>query len=228
MYSDRHVRAGHQPRHGAGAGAEPGADRGGRACRRRCKRQGVTHEEVAGHPAVRQPASRRTVRYDQLYLSNYATITSRTAWPARRASATCLPRPATTACGSGSTRRNWPPAIMTAGEVFSASRAERPGRGRRRSARPPAPSGQAFQLTINTQGRLHRAGEVRRMMVKTGTGARSRCGSKDVGQGGAGAKDYDVNSYLDGQARCNAGRLPVPGLERPDDGRCQCEDAWTN
>ena len=31
-------------------------------------------EEVAQHPADRQPVSRPTARYDSLYLSNYATI----------------------------------------------------------------------------------------------------------------------------------------------------------
>ena len=49
--------------------------------------------------------------YDQLFLSNYATINSRTRWPASRASATCSSSArATTACASGSTRKSWPPA----------------------------------------------------------------------------------------------------------------------
>ena len=43
--------------------------------------------------------------YDQLYLSNYATIQIRMRWPASRASATCSSSASrTTACASGSTR----------------------------------------------------------------------------------------------------------------------------
>ena len=51
----RHVRAGHQPRHGPGAGAEPRRDRRGQAARGGQAAGRHDEEEVAEHPAVRQP-----------------------------------------------------------------------------------------------------------------------------------------------------------------------------
>ena len=76
---------------------------------------------------------------DNLYLSNYATIQlqdelARLDGRGRRHASSAS---ATTACGSGSTRRSWPSRNLTAGDVVAAiAAAERPGR--RRPDRPAA------------------------------------------------------------------------------------------
>ena len=71
----RHVRAGHEPRHGPGAGAEPRGGRRGQAARGGQAASGVTTKKKS--PSILlcvNLISPGRNRYDQLYLSNYATI----------------------------------------------------------------------------------------------------------------------------------------------------------
>ncbi|MEZ0268099.1 MAG: efflux RND transporter permease subunit, partial [Phycisphaerae bacterium] len=75
---------------------------------------------------------------------------------------------------------------------------------------PPAPTGQEFQLTINTLGRLPSAPEFENIVVKVGTkGQITRV--RDVGRAEIGAKNYDVNSYLDGKPCVTMAVFQLPG-----------------
>ncbi len=68
---------------------------------------------------------------------------------------------------------------------------------------PPAPAGTAFQYTVNTQGRLTTPEEFEQIVVKQGSrGEIVRLG--DVGRAELGARDYSIESTLDG--------LPTVGI----------------
>ena len=85
----RHVQARHRSEHGPGAGAEPRVDRRGQAARGSQAPGRDDEEEVAGHPAVRQPDLARQVATTSSILSATTRRSrSRTPWPACRASAT--------------------------------------------------------------------------------------------------------------------------------------------
>jgi hydrophobe/amphiphile efflux-1 (HAE1) family protein len=63
---------------------------------------------------------------------------------------------------------------------------------------PPMPGGNAFQLTVNSQGRLRTAEEFGDVIVKSGTGGRL-ARIRDLARVELGARDYLTNSFLDGQ-----------------------------
>jgi HAE1 family hydrophobic/amphiphilic exporter-1 len=63
---------------------------------------------------------------------------------------------------------------------------------------PPMPGGNAFQLTVNSQGRLRSADEFNEVVVKAGDDGRlTRV--RDIARVELGARDYLTNSFLDGQ-----------------------------
>ncbi len=69
---------------------------------------------------------------------------------------------------------------MTAGDVIRAIREQNVQVAAGRLGQPPAPSGQNFQLTLNTLGRLESEEQFRNIVVKTDEGSvrhiPSRCG----------------------------------------------------
>jgi multidrug efflux pump len=157
--------------------------------------------------------------YDQLFLSNYATINIKDAL-AR------IP-------GVGDVQflgprdysmRIWidPQKLasrnMTAGDVTSAIRKQNRQVAAGRLGQPPTPAGENFQLTLNTLGRLESEEQFRNIVVKTDPDG-SLTYLKDVvaddwkGQKGVelGAKNYDVNSYLDGEPAITIALFQQPG-----------------
>jgi multidrug efflux pump len=150
-------------------------------------------------------------RYDQLYLSNYATIQVKDAL-AR------LP-------GVGDvsflgardySMRVWldPNALasrnMTAVDVLNALREQNVQVAAGRIGQPPAPAGVEFQYTLNTLGRLLDPEQFGAIVVKTGEqGQITRL--SDVGRIELGAKNYDVGSYLDGKESVTMAVFQLPG-----------------
>ncbi len=65
-------------------------------------------------------------------------------------------------------------------------------------AQPPAPTGMAFQLIVNTQGRFTEAEQFGNVIVKSGEGGRV-VRVKDVARVELGARDYLTNSYFNGE-----------------------------
>lgn len=175
------------------------------------KRQGVTTKKKS--PAILLCVNLISPdgRYDQLYLSNYATIQVKD-------SIARLP-------GIGDvsflgardySMRIWldPEKLasrgLTAGDVTDALREQNVQVAAGRLGQPPAPAGQAFQLTINTLGRLLEPEEFADVIIKTGSrGEVIRI--RDVGRTELGAKNYDVNSYLDGQPSITLAVYQLPG-----------------
>jgi len=74
---------------------------------------------------------------------------------------------------------------------------------------PPAPSNQAFQLIVQTQGRFSDVGQFRQIIVKSAEGRLVRL--DDVATVELGARDYVTNSYLNGKPAVALGIFQRPG-----------------
>jgi len=75
---------------------------------------------------------------------------------------------------------------------------------------PPVPQGNAFQLSVNTLGRLLDEEQFSNIIVRTGEEGRTTK-LKDVARIELGARDYGVNSYLDGKPAQAIGVFQLPG-----------------
>ncbi len=75
---------------------------------------------------------------------------------------------------------------------------------------PPVPQGNAFQLSVNTLGRLLDEEQFSNIIVRTGEDGRTTK-LKDVARIELGARDYGVNSYLDGKPAQAIGVFQLPG-----------------
>jgi multidrug efflux pump len=107
---------------------------------------------------------------------------------------------------------------MTAGDVTKAVKEQNVQVAAGRLGQPPAPPGQNFQLTLNTLGRLETEEQFRNIVVKTAddgsaTYLRDVVSDDRPGQKGVelGAKNYDVNSYLDGDPAITLAIFQLPG-----------------
>ncbi len=150
-------------------------------------------------------------RYDQLYLSNYATIQVKDALArldgvgdvaflgARDYSMRVWLDPETLAA------RN-----MTAGDVMAALQEQNVQVPAGRLGQPPAPEDLDFQLTLNTQGRLLDVEQFEQIVVKTGDEGRL-IRLRDVARIELGAQNYDVSSTLDGSPSITLGVFQLPG-----------------
>src|SRR5690349_951584 len=175
------------------------------------KRQGVTVKKKSPMILLCVNLLSPDKRYDQLYLSNYATIQVKDAL-AR------LP-------GVGDvsflgardySMRIWldPTALasrgMTAADVLKALQEQNVQVAAGRIGQPPAPAGIDFQYTVNTLGRLLDPEQFGQIVVKTGAhGEVTRL--TDVGRVELGAKNYDVGSYLDGEESVTLAVFQLPG-----------------
>jgi len=87
---------------------------------------------------------------------------------------------------------------LTAGEVLQALRGQNLQVAAGLIGQPPLTKDTAFQIAISTQGRLKDPEEFAEIVVKSGEDGRL-VRIRDVARVELGARDYDVNSYLDGQ-----------------------------
>lgn len=201
------------------------------------KRQGVTTKKKS--PSIllcvnlisakeKDPKTgKERFKYDQLYLNNYAMINIKDV----------LARVA----GVGDvvflgprdySMRIWldPDKVasvgMTASEVVQALREQNRQVAAGRIGQPPVPAGQDFQYPVNIQGRLGLEQQFADVIVKTGKQGRivylkdvvtERDEVSDTGEKKKkpnielGAKNYDVNSYLDGQPSVTLAAFQLPG-----------------
>jgi multidrug efflux pump len=193
------------------------------------KRQGVTTKKkspsillcvnLISEKETDAKTKQERFKFNQLYLSNYATIYVKDE----------LAR--ITGVGDVSflgprdySMRIWldPQKLsarnMTAGDVIRAIKEQNVQVAAGRLGQPPAPSGQDFQLTLNTLGRLESEEQFRAIVVKTAadgsaTYLRDVVADNRQGQKGVelGAKNYDVNSYLDGDPAITLAIFQLPG-----------------
>jgi multidrug efflux pump len=199
------------------------------------KRQGVTTKKKS--PSIlmcvnlisekeKDPATgKEHFKYNQLFLSNYATIQIKDA----------LARLAGVGDVSFLGPRDYSMRIwldpkklaarnMTAGDVTAAIHTQNQQVAAGRLGQPPTPAGQDFQLTLNTLGRLESEDQFRNMIVKVGSDGsltylrdvvaddRPARGVEPEQKGvELGAKNYDVNSYLDGDPSITLAIFQLPG-----------------
>jgi multidrug efflux pump len=193
------------------------------------KRQGVTTKKkspsillcvnLISEKETDPKTKQERFKFDQLYLSNYATIYIKDE----------LAR--VTGVGDVSflgprdySMRIWldPQKLaarnMTAGDVIRGIREQNVQVAAGRLGQPPTPAGQNFQLTLNTLGRLESEEQFRAIVVKTDddgstTYLRDVVADDRPGQKGVelGAKNYDVNSYLDGDPSITLAIFQLPG-----------------
>jgi multidrug efflux pump len=115
---------------------------------------------------------------------------------------------------------------LTAGDVINAVREQNTQVAAGRLGQPPVPAGSklAYQLTINTQGRLVEEADFGNIVVKSGEQGqnvflRNLVRDTTYGKDGTelekgielGAKNYDVNSYLDGKPAVTMAVFQLPG-----------------
>jgi len=99
---------------------------------------------------------------------------------------------------------------MTADDVVGALREQNIQVAAGRIGQPPVPKGIAFDYPIKTLGRLIDDEEFANVVIKTGEkGQITRL--KDVARVELGAKNVDVNSYLDGQSSITLAIFQLPG-----------------
>ncbi len=80
---------------------------------------------------------------------------------------------------------------------------------------PPAPVGQGFQYTINTQGRLRDEEAFRNIVLKVGA-SEEITRLRDVGRVELGARSYESSSALDGKASAGLPIFQLPGANAVD------------
>jgi multidrug efflux pump len=149
--------------------------------------------------------------FDQLYLSNYATTQVRDAL----ARLDGVGDVSFLAARDYSMRVWLDPERMaalnlTAGDVMSALGEQNVQVSAGRIGQPPVPQGQETQLVVNTRGRLLEPEEFGDVIVKFGDRGQT-VRIRDIARTDLGAKNYDVNSYLDGTPAVLMAVFQTPG-----------------
>jgi multidrug efflux pump subunit AcrB len=150
-------------------------------------------------------------RYDQLYISNYVQIRVQdvltrlhgvgnvTVFGAREYSMRVWLDP-----------EKLQSRDMTASDVVQALRDQNVEVAAGVIGQPPVPQGNAYQLSVNTLGRLAEEKQFGDVVVRTGDDGRiTRL--RDIARIELGARDYGVNSYLDGKQAQGIGIFQLPG-----------------
>ncbi|HXM30081.1 MAG TPA: multidrug efflux RND transporter permease subunit [Chthoniobacterales bacterium] len=99
---------------------------------------------------------------------------------------------------------------LTTDDIVSAIQAQNIQVAAGRLGAEPAPPGTELALTLNTQGRLITPDQFGQIIVKRGDNGQIVY-LADVGRVDLGAKDYNVNSYLDGQPAVALAIFQLPG-----------------
>lgn len=155
-------------------------------------------------------------RYDQLYLSNYALIQIRDELARLEGVGDAI------LFGKREySMRVWldPDQMvsrgMTAGDVVQALREQNVQVAAGRVGQEPAAKGMDFQYTLSTLGRLTEPEQFAQIIVKTGErGQITRLA--DVARVELGARNQDVNNYVDGTPTANLGIFQLPGSNALD------------
>jgi multidrug efflux pump len=175
------------------------------------KRQGVTTKKKSPSILLCVNIVSPDKSRDSLYLSNYATIQVKDSL-ARLSGVGDV----STLGARDYSMRVWldPERLaslnMTASDVVDALREQNVQVAAGRIGQPPVPQGIDFQYPINTLGRLLDPDEFGAIIVKTGErGQVTRV--RDVGRVELGAKNSDVNSYLDGEPSVTLAVFQLPG-----------------
>jgi len=150
-------------------------------------------------------------RFDELYMSNYATLRIRDTLSRIRGVSDVVIFPA-----SDYAMRIWlnPQQLksrrLTTTEVINAIREQNVQVAAGQIGQPPAPTGQSFEYSVNVLGRLTDIEEFDEIIIKTGEGGRiTRL--KDVARVELGGKTYAVTSRLSGLPSASIAVYQLPG-----------------
>jgi len=166
-------------------------------------------------------------QYDQLYLSNYATLSVRDDIArVKGVGDVAFLGPRDYSMRIWLDPRRLASLQMTVADVIRALQEQNVQVAAGRLGQPPVPAGAAvpFQLPINTLGRLSSEEQFEKIVVKTGAEGqtvylRDVVRAKEYDKDGRvvvkgveiGAKNYDVNSYLNGQPSSTLAVFQLPG-----------------
>ena len=175
------------------------------------KREGVNTKKKSPSIILIASLSSPDDRFDELYMSNYATLNIRD---------TLSRIPGVGDIGiypeSDYSMRIWldPNQLkarnLTTGEIIAAVREQNVQVAAGQIGQPPAPAGQNFQYTVNVLGRLSDIDQFEDIIIKTGEGGRiTRL--RDVARVELGAKVYDITSRLNGKSSASIAVYQLPG-----------------
>ncbi len=174
-------------------------------------RQGVTTKKQSPSILLLVSLVASDGQYDSLYLSNYATLRLRDELSRIEGVGDI------TVFGSSNySMRIWlePRQLksrsLTTQDVLDAIREQNVQVAAGQIGQPPAPSGQTFQYTVTTLGRLSDVAQFEQIIVKTAEDGRvTRL--KDVARVELGAQSYDMFSLLDGKSSASLAIFQLPG-----------------
>lgn len=174
------------------------------------KRQGITTKKKSPSILLAVNLVAKDPRYDQLYLSNFATIEVRDSLMRLEGVGDVSMLGA-----RDYSMRVWldPQKLasrkLTAGDVLNSLREQNVQVAAGRIGQEPASEGQEFQLAISTKGRLLEPEQFNEIVVKGQGTELVRLG--DVARTELGARNYDVSSSLDGQPSVTMAVFQLPG-----------------
>ena len=180
------------------------------------KRQGVNTKKKSPNIILIASLSSPDDRYDELYMSNYATLRIRDTLSRVPGVGDISIFPE-----SDYSMRIWlnPNKLksrsLTTNEVIDAIREQNVQVAAGQIGQPPAPAGQNFQYSVNVLGRLTDAEQFEDIIIKTGEGGRiTRL--KDVARIDLGGKTYDITSRLNGAPSASIAVYQLPGSNALD------------
>ena len=180
------------------------------------KRQGVSTKKKSTNIILFISLSSSEDRYDELFLSNYATLNMRDVLARIPGVGEVVVFPQ-----SDYSMRVWldPNQLksrsLTTQDVLDAIREQNVQVAAGQIGQPPAPAGQSFQYPVNVLGRLSEVGQFEDIILKTGSGGRITRLS-DVARIELGGKSYDINSGLSGEPSASIGIYQSPGANALD------------
>ena len=180
------------------------------------KRQGVNTKKKSTNIILFVSLYSPDSRFDQLYLSNFATLRIRDVLSRVPGvgEVTIFPQ-------ADYSMRVWldPQQLKSRGistnDVLDAIREQNVQVAAGQIGQPPAPKGQNFQYVVNVLGRLSDIGQFEQVIVKTGEDGRTTR-LKDVARVELGGKSYDIVSGLNGAPSASIGIYQLPGANALD------------
>jgi HAE1 family hydrophobic/amphiphilic exporter-1 len=180
------------------------------------KRQGVNTKKKSTNIVQFISLYSSDGRYDELYLSNYATLRLRDLLSRINGVGEVMIFPQ-----SDYSMRIWlnPRQLrsrnLTTEDVLSAIREQNVQVAAGQIGQPPAPRGQNFQYTVNVLGRLTEIEQFEDIIIKTDEGGRiTRL--KDIARIELGGKSYDLTSSLNGAPSASIAIYQLPGANALD------------
>ena len=180
------------------------------------RRLGVTVQKQSANIVLFVSLTSPQKTYDELFLSNYATLRIRDELSRLEGVGDVL------VFGAGNySMRIWldPDKLkargLTTNDVVAAIREQNVQVAAGQIGQPPAPDDQTFQYTINTLGRLSDVAQFEEIIIKTASGAR-QTRIKDVARVELGSASYDVSSRFDDQPSAALAVFQLPGANALD------------